>query len=117
MEAVIPIADLQPIYSVAEVERASEDGAARRNGGPKSWYERMRELGGSRYIIKPSTTAAVDDDAPPPADHPDLPLHADQLVAKPKVVRHARLVVCQHARDEVGPTPAAADPQQPALAV
>jgi len=61
MEAMIPIADLQPIYSVAEVERASEDGAARRNEGLKSWYERMRELGGSRYIIKPSTTAAVDD--------------------------------------------------------
>ena len=61
MEAVIPIADLQPIYSVAEVARASEDGAAKRNDGLKSWYERMRELGGSRYIIKPSTTAAVDD--------------------------------------------------------
>jgi len=61
MEAMIPIADLQPIYSVAEVERASEDGAAKRNDGLKSWYERMRELGGSRYIIKPSTTAAVDD--------------------------------------------------------
>ena len=61
MEAVIPIADLQPIYSVAEVERASEDGAAKRNEGLKSWYERMRELGGSRYIIKPSTTSAVDE--------------------------------------------------------
>jgi ATP-dependent Lon protease len=61
MDPVIPIADLQPIYSVAEVERAAEDGAARRNEGLKSWYERMRELGGSRYIIKPSTTAAVDD--------------------------------------------------------
>ena len=61
MEALIPIADLQPIYSVAEVERASEDGAAKRNEGLKSWYERMRELGGSRYIIKPSTTSAVDE--------------------------------------------------------
>jgi ATP-dependent Lon protease len=61
MDPVIPIADLQSIYSVAEVERAAEDGAARRNEGLKSWYERMRELGGSRYIIKPSTTTAVDD--------------------------------------------------------
>ncbi|MEO8486056.1 MAG: AAA family ATPase [Betaproteobacteria bacterium] len=61
MDTVIPIAGLQPIYSVAEVERAAEDGAARRNEGLKSWYERMRELGGSRYIIKPSTTAAVDE--------------------------------------------------------
>ena len=61
METVIPIADLQSIYSVAEVERALGDGAARRNEGLKSWYDRMRTLGGSRYIIKPSTTAAVDD--------------------------------------------------------
>ena len=61
MDPVIPIADLQPIYSVAEVGRALEDGAARRNEGLKSWYDRMRELGGSRYIIKPSTIAATDD--------------------------------------------------------
>lgn len=60
MDPVIPLADLQAIYSVAEVDRALEDGAARRNEGLKSWYDRMRELGGSRYIIKPSTAAAVD---------------------------------------------------------
>lgn len=61
MDPVIPIADLQPIYSIAEVDRALGDGAAKRNEGLKSWYDRMRELGGSRYIVKPSTAAAVDD--------------------------------------------------------
>lgn len=61
MDPVIPIADLQPIYSVADVDRAAGDGAAKRNEGLKAWYERMRELGGSRYIIKPSSSAAVDD--------------------------------------------------------
>jgi ATP-dependent Lon protease len=61
MEAVIPLAELQPIYSVAEVDRALEEGAAKRNEGLKGWYDRMRELGGSRYIIKPSTVAAIDD--------------------------------------------------------
>jgi ATP-dependent Lon protease len=61
MDAVIPLADLQPIYSVAEVDRAMGDGAAKRNEGLKSWYDRMRELGGSRYIIKPSTAAAIDE--------------------------------------------------------
>ena len=61
MDSVIALADLQSIYSVAEVDRAAEDGAARRNEGLKSWYDRMRELGGSRYIIKPSTAAAVDE--------------------------------------------------------
>ena len=61
METMIPLADLQPIYSVTDVDRALGDGAARRNEGLKSWYDRMRSLGGSRYIIKPSTAAAVDD--------------------------------------------------------
>lgn len=61
MDSVIALADLQSIYSVAEVDRALEDGAARRNEGLKGWYDRMRELGGSRYIIKPSTAAAVDE--------------------------------------------------------
>ncbi|TMG97980.1 MAG: AAA family ATPase [Betaproteobacteria bacterium] len=61
MDAAIPLADLQSIYSVADVGRAREDGAARRNEGLKSWYDRMCELGGSRYIIKPSTASAVDD--------------------------------------------------------
>src|ERR1700686_842837 len=61
METVIAIADLQSIYSVADVGRALGDVVARRNEGLKGWYDRMRELGGSRYIIKPSTTAAVDD--------------------------------------------------------
>ena len=61
METSIPLADLQSIYSVADVGRAREDGAARRNEGLKSWYDRMCELGGSRYIIKPSTASAVDD--------------------------------------------------------
>jgi ATP-dependent Lon protease len=61
MDSAIPLADLQSIYSVADVGRAREDGAARRNEGLKSWYDRMCELGGSRYIIKPSTASAVDD--------------------------------------------------------
>jgi ATP-dependent Lon protease len=61
METVIAIADLQAIYSVADVDRALGDDVARRNEGLKSWYDRMRELGGSRYIIKPSTVAAVDE--------------------------------------------------------
>ncbi len=61
METVIAIADLQAIYSVADVDRALGDDVARGNEGLKSWYDRMRELGGSRYIIKPSTAAAVDE--------------------------------------------------------
>jgi ATP-dependent Lon protease len=67
MEPVIRIADLQPIYSVAEVDKALEDGTAANNEGLKGWYDRMLELGGSRFIIKPSTPDALDhlDDASP----------------------------------------------------
>ncbi|HKM99393.1 MAG TPA: AAA family ATPase [Candidatus Binataceae bacterium] len=61
METVIAIADLQAIYSVADVNRALVDGTAQRNEGLKNWYDRMRELGGARYIIKPSTPMAVDE--------------------------------------------------------
>ncbi|MBK6805832.1 MAG: AAA family ATPase [Betaproteobacteria bacterium] len=60
MEAVILIADLQPIYSVAEVERASEDGAAKRNEGLKSWYDACASWAAALHH-QPSTTAAVDD--------------------------------------------------------
>jgi ATP-dependent Lon protease len=60
-QPVIPLAGLQAIYSVADVDRASEDSAAKRNEGLKGWYDRMRELGGSRYIVKPSKHTAVDD--------------------------------------------------------
>src|SRR5689334_2263743 len=56
-----PLAGLQPIYSVADVDRASEDSAAQRNEGLKGWYDRMRKLGGERYIIKPSSHNSVDD--------------------------------------------------------
>jgi ATP-dependent Lon protease len=61
MDTVIPLACLQPIYSVADVDRASEDASAKRNEGLKGWYDRMRDLGGSRFIVKPSTHKAVDD--------------------------------------------------------
>lgn len=61
MDTVIPLADLKSIYSVADVDRACEDSSAKRNEGLKGWYDRMRELGGSRFIVKPSTHKAVDD--------------------------------------------------------
>ena len=61
MDPVIPLAGLQSIYSVADVERAAADSTAQGNEGLKGWYERMRALGGSRFIVKPSTAAAVDE--------------------------------------------------------
>jgi ATP-dependent Lon protease len=63
MEALpchIPVAELQAIYSVAEVDRAMESSAPSKNEALKCWYEKMRALGGSRFIIKPTATAALD---------------------------------------------------------
>jgi ATP-dependent Lon protease len=56
----IPIAELQPVYSVAEVDRAMEGSASTKNEGLKSWYEKMRSLGGSRFMVKPSAIASLD---------------------------------------------------------
>jgi ATP-dependent Lon protease len=61
MGSSIPLAGFQPIYSVADVERASGDSAAQRNEGLKGWYDRMRKLGGERYIVKPSDHHSVDE--------------------------------------------------------
>src|SRR6266568_552142 len=55
----IPVAELQPIYSVAEVDRAMEGSASTKNEGLKTWYEKMRALGGSRFIVKPTATASL----------------------------------------------------------
>ncbi len=58
--ATIPIAALQAIYSVTDVDRKIEDQATSRNEHLKGWYDRMRQLGGSRYIIKPTSTTGLD---------------------------------------------------------
>jgi ATP-dependent Lon protease len=63
MEALpcnIPIAELQPIYSIADVDRAMEGSASTKNDGLKSWYEKMHSLGGSRFIVKPTAIASLD---------------------------------------------------------
>src|SRR5262247_3350276 len=61
MDPVLPLAGMQPIYSVADVDRAAADSSARQNEGLKGWYDRMRVLGGSRFIVKPSTESAIDE--------------------------------------------------------
>lgn len=59
-EVHIPIAEIREIYSVAEVERALEDAPASRSEGLSAYYEKMRQLGGSRFVIKPSAADALD---------------------------------------------------------
>jgi len=56
----IPIAGYKTIYSVADVDRAMEDTSSTKNESLKSLYEKMIKTGGTRYIIKPSSTEGVD---------------------------------------------------------
>jgi ATP-dependent Lon protease len=58
-EIKIPIADVRQIYSVADVDRALDDGGTR-NESLAATYEKMKRLGGQRYLIKPSSTDALD---------------------------------------------------------
>lgn len=65
-DIAIPIADMREIYSVAAVERALDEGTGR-NESLSATYEKMKKLGGERFLIKPSTTDALDalyDDCP-----------------------------------------------------
>ncbi|HTJ97809.1 MAG TPA: AAA family ATPase [Rhodocyclaceae bacterium] len=56
----IPIADMRDIYSMAAVERALEEGPSSRNEALAACYEKMKRLGSSRFVIKPSSTEALD---------------------------------------------------------
>jgi len=59
-EIRIPLADVRNIYCVADVEKAMEEPAAARNESLTAFYDRMKKLGGERFVIKPSSAAALD---------------------------------------------------------
>ncbi len=56
----IPIADVRSIYSVADVERAIEEGPSNRNEALAACYEKMKRQGGERFVIKPSSPDVLD---------------------------------------------------------
>lgn len=56
----IPLADARQIYRVEDVDRALEDGAAQRNESLASFYDRMKKLGGTRFVVKPSRADSLD---------------------------------------------------------
>lgn len=59
-EVRIPLADIRTIYCVADVEKAMEEGTPSRNESLSALYDRMRKLGGERFVIKPSAADAID---------------------------------------------------------
>jgi len=59
-EIRIPLADIREIYCVADVEKALEETPASRNESLTALYDRMKKLGGERFVIKPSSADALD---------------------------------------------------------
>ena len=56
----IPLAECREIYSVSDVNRAMESGATARNESLAAFYEKMKLLGGVRYVVKPSSFDGLD---------------------------------------------------------
>lgn len=56
----IPVADFRTIYDVEAVEKAMDEAGTHRNESLNSLYEKMKKLGGVRYVIKPSATDSLD---------------------------------------------------------
>lgn len=59
-ELHIPIADIRSIYCLGDVDKALEQPATARNESLSAFYERMRQLGGERFVVKPSSPDALD---------------------------------------------------------
>jgi len=57
----LTVAEERTIYDVAAIERALEDAAGNRNEALASLYEKMKQRGGGRFLIRPSGTDMVDD--------------------------------------------------------
>jgi ATP-dependent Lon protease len=56
----IPLADTREIYNVADIDKAIEDAVPGRNEALTAFYERMKKLGGVRYVVKPSSYDGLD---------------------------------------------------------
>lgn len=56
----IPLASPREIYRTRDVDRAMEESAPSRNEALAAFYERMKKLGGTRFLVKPSRTDTVD---------------------------------------------------------
>lgn len=59
-EICLSVAEERTIYHVADIERALEDPAASRNEALASLYEKMRQRGGGRFLVRPNGPEMVD---------------------------------------------------------
>lgn len=59
-ELHIPIADIRSIYCLGDVDKALDQPATARNESLSAFYDRMKQLGGERFVVKPSSPDALD---------------------------------------------------------
>jgi ATP-dependent Lon protease len=50
----LSVAEERTIYDVADIDRALEDAAGNRNEALAALYEKMKQRGGGRFLIRPS---------------------------------------------------------------
>lgn len=57
----LTVAEERTIYDVAAIDRALEDGSGNRNEALNSLYDKMKQRGGGRFLVRPSHAEMVDD--------------------------------------------------------
>jgi ATP-dependent Lon protease len=60
-EIRLSVAEERTIYDVSAIERALEDANGNRNEALASLYEKMKQRGGGRFLIRPSDADMIDD--------------------------------------------------------
>ena len=57
----LSVAEERTIYHVADIERAMEDAAGNRNEALATLYDKMKQRGGGRFLIRPTDAGMIDD--------------------------------------------------------
>jgi len=57
----LAVAEERTIYDVAAIERAMEEAAGNRNEALASLYDKMKQRGGGRFLVRPSGADMIDD--------------------------------------------------------
>ena len=56
----LSVAEERTIYHVADIERAIEDAAGNRNEALSCLYEKMKQRGGGRFLVRPNGPDMID---------------------------------------------------------
>jgi ATP-dependent Lon protease len=57
----LAVAEERTIYEVAAIDRAMEEAAGNRNEALASLYDKMKQRGGGRFLIRPTGADMIDD--------------------------------------------------------